>query len=88
MTGKIIKVSPKGYGFISSIEMPFTRIFFHWQALEQSTLHFTELRRGMRVEFEPVNPDPLDKAGWKAIKVSVINDDLIDMKEADVERIK
>lgn len=70
--GKIIKISDKGYGFISSKEIKFTRIFFHWSSLVQDTLHFTELRNGMKVEFVPIE---LEDKGYRAIKIRVIEDD-------------
>jgi len=67
--GKIIKLSKAGWGFISSKEIEFTRIFFHWTSLRQTTLKFPELRTGMRVEFTPV--EVADK-GWRAIKIEVV----------------
>jgi cold shock CspA family protein len=66
--GKIIKVSDEGWGFISSKEIKFTRIFFHWTSLKQETLKFQELRNGMRVEFTPVE---VEGKGWRAIKIVV-----------------
>jgi len=69
MTGKIIKLSPDGWGFISSKDKPFTRIFFHWTALNGDTLNFTELHKGMTLEFELVAQD----RGWRAIKIDVID---------------
>lgn len=67
--GKIIHISERGFGFISSLEIPFTRIFFHWQGLAGDTLRFTELRKGMRVSFLPVQmPDNT----YRAIKVRVL----------------
>lgn len=75
--GKIIKVSKEGWGFISSRDIEFTRIFFHWTALVKDTLKFTELRSGMHVEFIPVEtPDK----GWRAIHVRIIE------KETNNER--
>ena len=67
--GKIIKVAPDGWGFISSKEIEFTRIFFHWTALQQDTLHFKELKKGMLVEFEPLE---IEGKGIRAIKIKVI----------------
>ena len=68
-TGRIIKVSEKGWGFISSRDIEFTRIFFHWTALKQNTLNFKELRTGMMVTFKPFQtPDK----GYRAIEVEVI----------------
>jgi cold shock CspA family protein len=69
--GKIIKVSEDGWGFISSKEIKFTRIFFHWTSLKQDTLKFTDLKNGMKVEFTPV--EVADK-GWRAIKIRVLKD--------------
>jgi cold shock CspA family protein len=70
VTGRIVKVSEKGYGFIISPDIKFTRIFFHWSALLQDTLKFTELERGMRVRF--VAKD-VPGHGIRAIKISVVN---------------
>ncbi len=72
ITGKIVKISPEGWGFIISKEIKFTRIFFHWSALNQDTLHFTELERGMEVEFEPLE---VAEKGIRAIRIKVITDD-------------
>lgn len=71
VTGKIIKVSPKGWGFISSKDIPFTRVFFHWTSLSQDTLKFPELKNGMKVEFTPIE---LEGKGWRAIKIKVLTD--------------
>jgi cold shock CspA family protein len=70
--GKIIKVSGGGWGFISSKEIKFTRIFFHWTSLKQDTLKFQELKNGMKVEFTPVE---VEGKGWRAIKINVIPDE-------------
>lgn len=70
--GKIIKVSDAGWGFISSKEIKFTRIFFHWTSLKQDTVKFQELRSGMKVEFTPVE---IENKGWRALMIKVINDD-------------
>ncbi len=67
--GKIIKLSDDGWGFISSKEIPFTRIFFHWTSLNQDTSHFKELKRGDEVEFTPIE---VDGKGWRAIKIDVL----------------
>lgn len=71
VVGKIIKVSDDGWGFISSKEIKFTRIFFHWTSLKQDTLKFTDLKNGMRVEFTPVE---VEGKGWRAIKIRVVNE--------------
>jgi cold shock CspA family protein len=70
--GKIIKVSEDGWGFISSKEIKFTRIFFYWTSLKQDTLKFRELRNGMKVEFTPVE---VQDKGWRAIKIRVVVDE-------------
>jgi cold shock CspA family protein len=67
--GRIIKVSEKGWGFISSKDIEFTRIFFHWTALSQATLGFKEIRTGMKVEFTPVQ---IPGKGWRAIHIRVV----------------
>lgn len=69
--GKIIKVSDDGWGFISSKEIKFTRIFFHWTSLKQDTVKFQDLKNGMKVEFTPV--EVADK-GWRAIKIRVLKE--------------
>lgn len=69
ITGKIIKISDDGWGFISSKEIKFTRIFFHWTSLKQDTIKFQELRNGMKVEFTPVE---VQDKGWRAIKIKVV----------------
>lgn len=63
----------RGYGFIMSDSSgyKFTRIFFHWTALEEDTLHFTELKKGMKVEFEPRIFDNEGKKRYRAIRISV-----------------
>lgn len=70
--GKIIKVSSGGWGFISSKDIKFTRIFFHWTSLKQETLKFTELKSGMKVEFTPVE---VEGKGWRALKIEVLSND-------------
>lgn len=70
--GKIIKVSDQGWGFISSKEVKFTRIFFHWTSLKQDTLKFQDLKNGMKVSFVAVE---VQDKGWRAIKISVIKDE-------------
>lgn len=70
--GKIIKVSDEGWGFISSKDIKFTRIFFHWTSLKQDTLKFQELKNGMKVEF---TPKEVEGKGWRAIKIRVLKDE-------------
>lgn len=69
-TGKIIKLSKEGWGFISSKEIPFTRIFFHWSSLKQNTKNFADLKVGMKVEFTPAPAQ--DGKGTRAIKIMVM----------------
>lgn len=66
--GRIIKLSDEGWGFISSKDIPFTRIFFHWTSLKQNTLNFKELKVGMKVEF---TPNEVPGKGFRGIKVEV-----------------
>jgi cold shock CspA family protein len=66
--GRIIKVSEEGWGFISSKDIKFTRIFFHWTSLRQDTLNFKDLKKGMTVEFTPVE---VEGKGYRAIKIKV-----------------
>ena len=68
ITGTIIHVNPKGFGFINSKSKPFTRIFFHWQALHH-TIEFTQLKAGIKVSFELKKSDD---SGFRAIKVELI----------------
>jgi len=68
--GRIIKVSKAGWGFISSKDIQFTRIFFHWTALRQDTLPFTEVKTGMWVEFTPLK---IEGKGWRAVHVKVVD---------------
>ncbi len=73
VSGKIIKLDQSeqkgGWGFISSKDVPFTRIFFHWTSLRQDTLRFPELKQGMKVEFTPVE---VEGKGMRAIKIKVM----------------
>jgi cold shock CspA family protein len=69
--GKIIHVSPTGWGFITSVEIPFTRIFFHWTSLSPKD-KFQELTKGTEVEFTPKD---FQDRGIRAIKVEVIRHD-------------
>jgi len=70
--GKIIKLSEDGWGFISSKDIKFTRIFFHWTSLKQDTLKFPELKNGMKVEFTPVE---VENKGWRGIKIRVLTEE-------------
>lgn len=67
--GRIWKVSEKGWGFVISQEIPFTKIFFHWTYLIRDTLKFPEIQKGMMVEFTPVDRG---ENGIHAIKIRVL----------------
>ena len=82
MEGTITKVSPDGYGFILSPELPFTRIFFHWTALRQDTLNFTQLKKYMRVRFVPVNTH---NQGYRAFKIMVLDNGRTDNGRREAE---
>jgi cold shock CspA family protein len=69
VVGRVIKVSKQGWGFISSKEIEFTRIFFHWTALRQDTIPFLELKTGMMVEFTPLK---IEGKGYRAVHVRVV----------------
>ncbi len=69
VVGKVIKVSPKGFGFISSKDIAFTRIFFHWTSLRQDTLNFKDVHVGQMVEF---TPRVVEGKGTRAIKIKVL----------------
>ena len=73
--GRVIKVSKEGWGFISSKDIEFTRIFFHWTALRQDTVPFLELKTGMMVEFTPVQ---IPNKGWRAVHVKVLEKEKLD----------
>jgi cold shock CspA family protein len=82
VTGRIIKVSKAGWGFISSKEIQFTRIFFHWTSLRQDTIPFLKLKIGMYVEFTPFE---IPGKGWRAVHVRVIESPIRkeEVKDAD-----
>jgi cold shock CspA family protein len=85
--GKIIRVDPRGFGFITSNDIPFERIFWHWTSLSFDTLRFPDIRRGMKVEFVPrhqgKDENNKDK-GWKAIRIEVV-DETIDLTDIEDE---
>lgn len=70
MRGKITRVDPKGFGFITSKEIPYTRIFFHWSGLLQTTRNFKDLDKGMWVEF---NPFLIRDKGYRALRIEVVD---------------
>lgn len=91
--GKIIRVDPRGFGFISSNDIPFERIFWHWTSLMFDTLRFPEVRRGMKVEFIPRHQgrDAAGKdKGYKAIRISIIDEtiDLTDIEDDEEHESK
>jgi len=65
--GKIIKIHPDGFGFVSTREIPFTKIFFHWTSLENN-INFLELKFGTKVSFIA---QKLPDKGWRAIKIKL-----------------
>ena len=67
--GRIIKVNADGWGFITSKEIEFTKIFFHWTELRQDTMKFPELEVGMHVEFTPLE---VPMKGWRAVHIRVV----------------
>ena len=75
--GRIIKVSPKGYGFITSESHQFIKFYFHWTGLVQETKKFPELKEGMKVKFV-AQPEMVAANGIKrgplAILIEVISD--------------
>lgn len=78
--GKIIHLDD-GWGFISSPVIKYTRIFFHWTGLEQDTLHFTELKKGMKVSFLAKE---YEERGWRAFKIFVLEDDDDNNEEEEI----
>jgi cold shock CspA family protein len=84
VVGRVIKVSKAGWGFISSREIEFTRIFFHWTALRQDTIPFPEFKTGLHVEFVPLK---VEGKGWRAVQVRVI-DKPVKKEEVVEEEVK
>ncbi len=66
--GKILKLYKKGYGFLSTPELEFTRVFFHWSVLTRDSPKFPDLAPNMPVEF---SAREFDEKGWRAIMVKV-----------------
>lgn len=70
--GKIFHLNKeKGWGFLTSHDVPFVRIYFHWSALIQKTKKFLELNIGDEVEFEVKESEQ----GTTAIRMKVVNND-------------
>ena len=80
IVGRVIKVSKEGWGFISSKNIEFTRIFFHWTALRQDTIPFLELKTGMHVEFTPLK---IDGKGYRAMHVRVVDKPVKEQEKTD-----
>lgn len=78
ITGKIIHLNQdKGFGFISSEDIKFERIFFHWTSLVGNKYKFTELKSGMKIKAEAFevkpNEDNTKQRGWRAIRIEIIS---------------
>jgi len=65
MTGKIKRLTDKGFGFISSDENPGKDIFFHSSALQE--VQFSDLKEGDAVTFDTEDSD----RGPRAINVKL-----------------
>ena len=76
-TGKVIKVSKDGWGFIVSPSLRYRTIYFHWTALNKfDNVFFEDLRKGAKVEFELVE-NYIDKVtnenlGPRAFRIQVL----------------
>lgn len=74
--GTISMTDERGFGFITSKEIPYRRIFFYWSALLNNTKKFEELRKGDEVTFEAfeyVDKLTQENKGWRAIKIEVVS---------------
>lgn len=78
--GKIIKLHPSGWGFISCHEIKFTRIFFHWTSLRQDTLNFAYVTVGMMAEFTPIE---VEGKGTRAIKIKILPQDELTIEQQE-----
>ena len=75
--GKVIALNKRGFGFIGSLKVPFTRIYFHWTYLIPETINFQQLKRNDPVDFI------LEKIGdgsYRALKIDVL-EKLVDVSE-------
>lgn len=81
MIGRIIRTSRAGWGFISTKEIPFVRVFFHWTELRQDSIQFLDLRPGMAVEFTPVE---VIGRGWRAIHVRAMEREEYEQRKSDL----
>ena len=62
--GKIIYLHPKGWGFINSHAIEFSKVYFHWTGLSTS-LNFKTLKKNDKVKFNALKREQ----GWKAINI-------------------
>ncbi len=63
--GKIIYLNEaKGWGYINSHEIQFSKVYFHWTGLNAS-VNFKELKRHDEVVFKAMKREK----GWKAINI-------------------
>lgn len=70
----IYYIDEGGWGFMDSMEIPFTRIHFHWKGLRGDTLRFQDLEEGMFVECyvkESFDENKKSK-GYSAYKIRVL----------------
>lgn len=68
--GKVTHLSQKGYGFIESAELKFTRIYFSWTNLHPA-VQFTKLKVGDLLEFYP---HFTEGRGYKAMKITKVQE--------------
>lgn len=74
--GKIFFInSEAGWGFITSQQIKFRRIYFYWTALDPNGIKFEELHKGAEVEFEAsefIDKITNENKGWRAKFIKVI----------------
>lgn len=89
--GKIFSINEKkGYGFITSLELEFTKIYFYWTNLVNGISFTEDLHKGMLVEFDLVYVEAKEgrPAGWNAFRIDIVRDPPVGIPEAKTERIK
>ena len=89
--GKIFSINEKkGYGFITSLELEFEKIYFYWSNLVNGISFKTDLKKGTLVEFDLVWVEAKEgrPAGWNAFRIDLVRDPVSSIPEAKVERIK
>jgi cold shock CspA family protein len=69
ITGKIIYLHPKGWGYINSHEIEFSKVYFHWTGLHNN-LNFKTLQKNDVVKFNALKREK----GWKAINIEAYNE--------------